>query len=87
MDSVEKHFLCEQGGHNPSHPCNHSDIENQTYPSLIIFVFVVFAMLPAINMVYVVNIKELKEFWRKRKWFPKLPKTWTSYSPHTREVQ
>ena len=63
-ESLQRYFFCEQGGYNPSNPCNRSDIEDLTYPSLEIMSNILQAMFPVVNMIYVVNIQELKNLWR-----------------------
>ena len=68
-DIFERYFLCEQGGHNPSNPCSHSEIEDLHYPSLEILVNTFESLFPVVNLMYVVNIQELKEVWRT--WFAK----------------
>ena len=64
LGSIQKYFTCEQGGHNPNNPCSRSDIDNMLYP-LDTLGFMMFSLFPVITLLYVINIQELKEFWRK----------------------
>ena len=65
VSSVEQNFLCEQGGHNPSNPCSLSDIESLSYPAVNTLTYILIALLPFVNLLYTVNIQELKELWAK----------------------
>ena len=69
IDIFERYFLCEEEGHNASNPCSRSEIEDLRYPSLEILVNTFASLFPVVNLIYVVNIQELKEVWRK--WFSK----------------
>ena len=65
-NSAHRYFSCEQNGHNPSKPCSRSELEKLTNPSGIILAYILLmALFPVMNLVFIVNIKELKELWRK----------------------
>ena len=69
IDNIQTYFFCEQGGHNASNPCSRSEIENQNHPSLEVISHLMVAIFPLVNLLYAVNIQELKEL--SRKWFKK----------------
>ena len=66
MKGLLRYFFCEQGGHNPSSPCSRSDIENMSYLSMDALSHVLLAFLSVVNLLYAVNIAELKELWIER---------------------
>ena len=64
-NNLQKYFFCEQGGFNPSNPCSlPNDIYNQPYISSLGHILL--SLLPIVNLIYAVNIVELKEVWRKK---------------------
>ena len=66
VKSAKKHFFCEQSGHDPNEPCSRSEFEKLTNASGITLSYtLLMAVFPAVNLVYVVNIRELKELWKK----------------------
>ena len=73
LENIEKYFICEQGGHNPSNPCSRSNVDKWSNPFLDAVGYFVLAFFPFVNLIYVVNIGELKELWRK--WCAKYPLT------------
>ena len=66
VKSILRYFFCEQGGHNPSSPCSRSDIEHLGHPSIEALSYILLALLPVVNLLYAVNIAELKELWIER---------------------
>ena len=63
-NNLQKYFFCEQGGFNPSNPCSlPNDIYHHPYISSLGHILL--SLLPIVNLIYAVNIKELKEVWRK----------------------
>ena len=69
LESIQRYFFCEQGGHNPSNPCSSSDIVRNSYPWITCLSNFLLAMLPVVNLVYAVRIQELQTLWMK--WFKK----------------
>ena len=65
IDSIQTYFFCEQGGHNTSNPCSCSEIENQNHPSMEVLASLMVVIFPVVNVLYAVNIQELKELSRK----------------------
>ena len=55
------YFACEGRGNDPNNPCDRNTFRQLTYPWLTAVSIVLIHMLPAINLVYALNIKELKE--------------------------
>ena len=66
VKNIGLYFLCEQGGHDPDNPCM-DDYIQQTYPFLITLSFVLLGLFPVVNLIYVIDFKELKEFMEKIK--------------------
>ncbi len=60
LKELEKYFFCQQKGHNPESPCSLSEIEKLTYPSLTILSYVLLELLPVVNLILIINIKEVK---------------------------
>ena len=65
MDDFQNYFICEQGGHNLGNPCSGSDIVSETYTLVKLFPLVLGSMFPFLNLLYIVNIQELKKLWTK----------------------
>ena len=57
----ERYFLCEQGGHNPSKPCHQAEFENAAYPWITTISLILLALLPFVNLTYIVSTKEVKQ--------------------------
>ena len=64
IKGIQKYFLCEQGGHNSSSPCSR-DFERHSNPSVTTLAYVLLGLFPAVNLIYAVNMKELKEMAQK----------------------
>ena len=66
VNSAQQYFFCELSGHDPSNPCNRSEFEKLTNPSVTTLSYILMmALFPVVNLVYIVNIEELKQLWRK----------------------
>ena len=65
VKNVQRYFFCEQRGHNPSMPCNRMDFEKHTFPFVTTLSYISLALFPVVNLLYAVNIQELKELWGK----------------------
>ena len=65
--NLQRFLFCELGSHNSSNPCKTSD--NDSIGSMVLFIQVfaifLFSLFPYVNLVYAVNIQELKELWKK----------------------
>ena len=59
------YFACEAFGHNPEMPCDPNTFRQYAHPEISAVALIFVAQFPTINLVYVVNIKELRELWRK----------------------
>ena len=64
FDDVQEYFCCELGGHNPGNPCSRSKIGNLSDLGLEILLYILLALFPVVNLIYAVNVQELKELWR-----------------------
>ena len=65
-EHVQRYFFCELSGHDSSKPCSRSEFENMTNAAEITLSYILLiAVFPVVNLVYIVNIQELKELWRK----------------------
>ncbi len=60
----ETYFLCESKGIDPNNPeeCDRSGFEQYLTPGLMACAYILIGIFPALNLIFVVNIKELKEF-------------------------
>ena len=61
VEELLKYFACEGRGNDPNNPCDRNTFRQLTYPWLTAVSYMLLYMLPAVNLVYVLNIKELKE--------------------------
>jgi len=69
VTNIIDYFLCEKDGFDPDHSCRQDlnvTIDNVTIVTLS---YVLLAMFPAVNLIYVINVKELKDFIKK--WLPR----------------
>ena len=65
-ESVQRYFFCEQTGRDSSKPCNRSEFENMTNAAETTLSYILLiAIFPVVNLLYIVNIQELKELCRK----------------------
>ena len=60
------HFACEQLGQDPENPmlCDRQRFRRLAYPEVTAVAFVLLGLFPVVNLVYVLNVKELKEKWK-----------------------
>lgn len=66
IKNIQRYFLCEQGGYDPNNPCSH-DFRRQSYPSLTTLSYVLLGLFPVVNLIYAINLKEMKEIFQKMK--------------------
>ena len=64
ITSIQQYFLCEQGGHDSSSPCSR-DYISQSFPSLTTLSYILLGLFPVVNLIYAMNLKELKEMAQK----------------------
>ena len=65
VKNIQRYFFCEQSGHDPNNPCSRSEFEKLSNPSITTLSYILLAIFPVINLVFVVNIQELKQSWRR----------------------
>ena len=65
LDSFQKNFVCVQASDNLGNPCSDSDIERNIFTLMGILSYILMALFPVVNLLYIVNIQELKKFWTK----------------------
>lgn len=61
------YFLCEQSGIPSNSNCSRSKLEGLVNPITTAVAFVLMGLYPAVSLVYVINIKDLKMLTTKRK--------------------
>ena len=61
VEELLNYFACEGRGNDPSNPCDRNTFRQLTYPWLTVVSYMLIYMIPVVNLVYVLNIKELKE--------------------------
>ena len=64
--NIQKYFLCEQGGNDPNKPCSH-EYRRQSYPVLTTLSIVLVGLESVVNLIFAINLKELKGFFQKLK--------------------
>ncbi len=64
--NIGLYFLCEQRGHDPENPCSRDYIKNSD-SVLTTLSYVLLSLFPVVNLIYAINIRELKEFMQKMK--------------------
>ena len=60
QERLAKYFACEQFGHDPSNPCDRQPFEETLSSALIILSYGFHGTLPLLNLVFAVNINDLK---------------------------
>ena len=60
-EQLSIYFVCEGRGNDPNNPCDRNAFRQLATPWLTVVSFVLDFLLPAVNLVYALNIKELKE--------------------------
>ena len=64
-EAMIRYFSCEVGGNNQQ--CSLDDIDRLSHPFLLTSTYFFICMLPVFNLIYVVNVKEIKDTLRKWK--------------------
>ncbi len=62
--NIGLYFLCEQSGHDPAHPCIR-DHHQYSYQYLSTLSYVLLSLFPVVNLIFTINLKELKDFLKK----------------------
>ena len=62
MKHLFDYFVCERNGSSESDPCDQGTFQNLTNPIPANMSFVLLAVNPWLNLVFALNIRELKEF-------------------------
>ena len=65
-EQLRSYLVCEAAGHDPSAPCDQSGFEQLAYPGVFIVAYALLSLFPAVNLVYAVNVAELRA--KCRKW-------------------
>ena len=60
---VGLYFLCEAVG--PEDPCDRNRFEELLHPELTAISFILLGLFPAVNLVFVINVNELKQWCRR----------------------
>ena len=56
---IQEYFFCEQGGFDPEDRCTR-DYLKYAYPSLSTISYALLGLFPVVNLIYAINLKELK---------------------------
>ena len=59
-EQLRSYFVCEAAGHDPSAPCDQSGFEQLAYPGVFIVAYALLSLFPAVNLVYAVDVAELR---------------------------
>ena len=59
-----EYFNCERNGHNTSDPCSRLEFERLNNATLASFAYILLGLFPIVNLIYAVNIQELKVYCR-----------------------
>ena len=65
LDDFQNYFICEQRGNNLSNPCSGFGVVSDTYTLVQLLPHFLGSMFPFVNLLYIVNIQELKKLWTK----------------------
>ncbi len=78
QEALVKYFSCEQDGLDQNNPCSQNDIEKLLHPYLRAFSYVFLGLFPVFNMIYIVNVQEMRNTikkWQRKTKFQDFPKT------------
>ena len=56
---LEKYFICELSGHDPSNPCDRNEFRQLSNPGITAVTFVLLGLFPLFNLIYALNYEEL----------------------------
>ena len=60
-EQLLNYFACEGKGNDPNNPCDRNTFHQLAIPWLSVIALILIFLLPAVKLIYVLNIKELKE--------------------------
>ena len=60
-NAITEYWNCEAAGIVPENPCNRAPLEQQTNPALTTISYVLLWIFPAVNLIFAINISELKQ--------------------------
>ena len=60
-NALIEYWQCEAAGIDPDNPCSRASIEQQSNPALITISYVLLWLFPAVNLIFAVNIKEIRQ--------------------------
>ena len=58
---LQAYFACEGRGRDPDNPCDRNNFQQLAYPGVATTSNVLLGLFPAVNLLYVLNIRELKD--------------------------
>ena len=59
-EKLNEYFKCEQLGHDPSNPCDRTTFETLSSTRIAIVTSVIVGIQPAVNLLFAVNVEEIK---------------------------
>ena len=62
-DAIAEYWLCESTGVNPENSCDRlrESFQQLSYPGLSAVSYVLLGIFPAVNLIFAVNVKEIKQ--------------------------
>jgi len=65
-DAIAEYWLCESTGVNPENTCDRlrESFQQLSYPGLSAVSYVLLGIFPAVNLIFAVNVKEIKQKFR-----------------------
>ena len=74
LDAIERYFVCE--GARSQMECNRAELEQFTYPGVVIATFVLLGFIPCVNLIFVINWRATKKLWKsiQMRWFTCVPR-------------
>ena len=60
--ALKRNFLCERFGHDPSNPCDRSEVDSLKYPEINIFAYLLLVLIPCVNLIFVINYRKMKHW-------------------------
>ena len=63
-EALSNYFVCEGRGYDPNNPCDRNIFRQYSNPELTTISFVLIDIFPVINLVYALNIREMKDKFR-----------------------
>ena len=60
-DALAEYWQCEIAGVSPENSCDRESFEQFTSPGLTAVSFILMGIFPAVNLIFAVNIREIKQ--------------------------